>query len=113
MFIIQKDIWDYKTNLNAFSCEDQTGLWQLEIDCKDLQDLNDKEGGFTKYKIIELKDQFRCEVCNTIYYDKYRNKNDCACGAVRCEFCEDINDCVCDDNEDDDLELQELDLEDD
>jgi hypothetical protein len=109
MFIIQKDIWGYKTNLTGYSCEDQTGLPQLETDCKEL---NDMESGFVKYKIIELKDQFLCACCNTIYYDKYRNKEDCDCGALRCEFCEDLNNCVCDDNEDDDLELQELNFED-
>lgn len=103
MFIIQKDMWGYKSNINGYSCEDKEGLKQLEIDC---QELNDMESGFVKYKIIELEDQFLCTCCNTIYYNKHRNKEDCDCGAVRCEFCEDIGDCVCD-NEDDDLELQD------
>jgi hypothetical protein len=107
MFIIQQKLFDYAVNLNSFTCDDESGLSQLQIDC---QELNDKEKGFIEYSIIELEDQFLCAVCNTIYYDKYRNKNDCDCGAIRCEFCEDLNTCACD--EDDDLELQELDFED-
>jgi hypothetical protein len=98
MFIISKKIWDYTVNLNGFSCHDESGLKQLEIDC---QNLNDNEEGFIEYSIIELKSQFLCECCNTIYYNKYRNKHDCDCGAMRCEFCENLNNCTCDYEEED------------
>ena len=102
MFIIQKKVWDYIVNLNGFSCNDESGLKELEKDCNDLN--NDD---FAEYKIIELENQFLCECCNTIYYDKCINKQECSCGAIRCEFCEDLNDCVCKKNDDDDLETQD------
>jgi hypothetical protein len=103
VYIIQQKLFDHKINLTAYSCDNEMGLWQLEIDC---QELNEKEKGFIEYSIIELEDQFLCTCCNTIYYDKYRNKQECSCGALRCEFCEDLNNCVCSceksDNDDND-----------
>lgn len=36
MFIIQKKVWDYIVNLNGFSCNDESGLKELEKDCNDL-----------------------------------------------------------------------------
>jgi len=103
MFIVQKKVWDYVVNLNGFSCNDKSGLKELERECKDLN--NDD---IAEYKIIELKDQFLCECCNTIYYDRYLNRQECNCGALRCEFCEDLNDCICKKNDDDeDLESQD------
>jgi hypothetical protein len=109
MFVIQRNLFDHVINLTDYSCRDESGLKKLEIDC---QNLNNNEEDFIKYSIIELKDQFLCECCNTIYYNIYRNIHDCDCGAIRCKFCEKLNDCTCCDNEDDDLELQDLEKED-
>ena len=99
MFIIEEKLFDSKRLINGYSCRNESGLRQLIVDC-DL--LNDEESGFAEYIIIELKNQFLCECCNTIYYDKYRSKDECDCGALICEFCEDVGDCRC---KKEDLEL--------
>jgi hypothetical protein len=96
MFIIERNILNVKRYLIGFHCEDSSDLKNLEKNCKELNELSEKEGDKATYEIIELKDQFICEVCEEIYFNKHLNKKECNCGALRCEYCEDLGECTCD-----------------
>lgn len=108
MFIIERNILDVKRYLIGFHCEDSSDLKSLKETCKELNELSQKEGNKTIYEIKELENQFVCEVCEEIYFNKHISKNECNCGALRCEFCEDAGECICEDFEDDCNELKDV-----
>lgn len=90
MFIIEQDIKGKKYLINDYIAYNNEDKKDLEKICNDL---NTSE--YADYSIIELKDKFVCECCNEILFNKNQNKNECKCGALRCEFCEDLNICSC------------------
>jgi hypothetical protein len=108
MFIIERNILDVKRYLIGFHCEDSSDLKNLKETCKELNELSEKEGDKAIYEIKELENQFVCEVCNEIYFIKHISKDECRCGAIRCEFCEDAGECICGDFTDDYNELRDV-----
>ena len=94
MWIIERDLIGTKDLLHGFVAYTEEDLKELKKFCKDLN--NDKKAS---YKIVNLEDQFICEYCNKIYYNKHLNRHECDCGALRCEFCEDVGLCDCNNDE--------------
>jgi hypothetical protein len=90
MWIIERNLIGVTDLLHGFVAYNEDDLKELEKFCDDLNECKK-----ASYKIINLEDQFVCEVCNKIYYNKHINRNECECGALRCEFCEDLGLCEC------------------
>jgi hypothetical protein len=90
MFIIEQDVQGEKYLIKDYIAYDDEGKKDLEKICEDLN-----TSKYADYKIVELEGQFICECCKAILFSKNRNKNECKCGALRCEYCEDIGLCAC------------------
>lgn len=95
MWIIERDLLGVRDYINGFSAYNIEDKKHLEDICNKL---NKETSDKASYKIIKLENQFVCECCNKIYYDKHRSLDECECGALTCEFCQDAGECVC--NED-------------
>jgi hypothetical protein len=94
MWIIKRNLLGEKDLLHGFVAYNEDDLKDLKKFCEDLNECKK-----ASYKIINLEDQFICACCNELYYNKHLNRHECECGAIRCEFCEDVGKCECGDDE--------------